>query len=141
MLFTSNLPEAFDPDIFWTGIPKWIAFGENTFRILIMSIPAIMVFSLKTKKQKVGFGIYLMGTLLYFGSWVVLIMEPNGGWGQSLTGFMAPAYTPLLWLIGIGLIGDRSFFKINKLTFIYISLSVLFIVFHLLHTYTVYQRL
>ena len=135
------LPKAFNPDVFWRDIPDWVVYCENTLRISIMVIPVIMFFSLKTSNQKIGLKIYFIGTLLYFLSWLALIIYPNSYWGQSMFGFMAPAYTPILWLIGIGLIGNKSFFRIKNLTFIYISLSILFVSFHLLHTYIVYQRL
>jgi len=141
IVLVSYLPEAFSPDVFWNDIPDWVSYSENTLRIAIMVIPVLMVFSLKTRIQKIGLKVYLVGTILYFLSWILLIIYPNSDWGQSVLGFMAPAYTPIIWLIGIGLIGNNSFFKIKNLTFVYISLSFLFIVFHMLHTYIVYQRL
>jgi len=141
VLLVSYLPQAFSPDVFWNDIPNWIAYGENTFRIAIMVIPAFMILSLQTRSQKIGLRIYLTGTVLYFLSWILLIVYPNSNWGQSVFGFMAPAYTPIIWLLGIGFIGNKSFLKIKNLTLIYIVLSLLFIVFHILHTFTVYQRL
>lgn len=141
IVLVSYLPEAFSPDGNWNNIPGWVSYSENIFRIAIMAIPLLMIFSLKSRSQKVGLIIYLLGTILYFLSWIFLILYPMSNWGQSIFGFMAPAYTPIIWLIGIGLIGSKSFFKIKNLTSIYISLSLLFIVFHTLHTYIVYQKL
>lgn len=140
IILTDYLPVAFSPVIFWKDIPDWVSFSENTLRIVIMVIPFIMILSIKSRKQKVGLTIYLIGTILYFLSWILLIIYPNSNWRKSVFGFMAPAYTPLIWLIGVGLIGSVSYFKIKHLTIIYILLSLLFISFHSLHTFIVFER-
>ena len=50
---------------------------------------------------------YLAGMIAYLGAWLMLIYAPQSGWSTSLAGSMAPAYTPLVWLTGIGMIGTR----------------------------------
>lgn len=86
-----------------------------------------------------GFRIYVFGTIVYFVSWLALIIDPTSSWSQSLAGFMAPAYTPLVWLIGIALIGNQSFFSTKGMTIIYATLSIAFVVFHCWHAYLVFE--
>ena len=141
LVLTPYLPVSFSADTFWNEIPNWIFYTENTLRIIVMAMPAVMVLSLKTESQKLGFGCYLSGMVLYFLSWLPLILFPNSTWSLSIFGFMAPAYTPVIWLTGIGLIGTSSFLNIRNLTPIYISLSFLFVIVHAIHAFVVYQRL
>lgn len=140
IVLTPYLPAKFSPKIFWNNIPTWITIGENTFRTVIMILPAILVLSVKENKGRIGLIIYLFGTLIYFFSWLTLIFYPDSDWSRSVWGFMAPAYTPIIWLIGIGLIGNKSFFPIKNTTVIYTILSTLFIFFHLMHALIVYER-
>lgn len=141
IILVDYLPKAYSPDIFWKDIPNLIANSENILRIVVFVFPAIMLLSLKTRLQKIGFGIYLIGLIIYFLSWVVVIIYPQSYWTTSLIGFMAPAYTTIIWFVGIGLIGNKAFFKIPKLSWIYIFLSLLFVLIHSAHTYLVFQNL
>lgn len=141
IILVDYLPKTYSPDISWKDLPYLIAYSENIFRIIVFVFPAIMIFSLKTRLQKTGFFIYLIGLIIYFLSWTLMIVEPGSTWGQSLIGFMAPAYTTILFFVGIGLIGNKSYFKIPHLSFVYITLSIIFVVFHTLHTYIIYQKL
>jgi hypothetical protein len=94
-----------------------------------------------TSSQKLGLGLYLTGLLIYFASWAVLIVFPQCAWSTSEIGFMAPAYTPIVWLAGIGLIGtELLFLRVRFKPWIYWTLSALFIVFHNLHVITVFSR-
>ncbi len=139
VLLTEQLPSAFQPDFFWKDIPSFITIPENVLRILVMASPVFLILSVKTKIQRIGLTLYIAGTILYFASWLVLIYFPGSAWSQNAIGFMAPAYTPLIWLIGIGLIGRQSFFNLKNASRIYILLSIAFILFHSLHTYWVFE--
>lgn len=141
LIFYDQLPAAYGSEIFWKNIPTYISYPENLFRIIVLSTPILMSLSLKSRQQKMGFIIYSIGTIIYFLSWLVLILHPNSNWSQSLLGFMAPAYTTIIWLIGIGILGHKTFIRIPKASLIYIILACVFVVFHALHTYTVFERL
>lgn len=141
LVLYDSLPKGFSAPIFWLDIPPIITYGENALRILLFGLPLVMILSVKTKQEKIGLSLYLVGTLLYFSSWIILIVSPESAWSTSLLGFMAPAYTPLLWLIGIGLIGNRSFIGLPRPSLIYLMATTLFVLFHSLHTYLVFQKL
>lgn len=106
LALTDQLPSPFKPEVFGQNIPWFITLGENTFRTLIFLLTALMPLSIKSTQQKRGGILYLTGTLLYFLSWLALIYFPDSAWSNSRLGFLAPAYTPLLWLTGIGFISN-----------------------------------
>lgn len=141
ILLVDYLPKCYSPEVFWKDIPNLVGYSENTLRTIVFVFPVIMILSVKTRIQKIGFSIYLIGLVIYFSSWLMVIIAPESSWSQSLIGFMAPAFTTIIWFVGIGLIGNKSFFKVPYLSVIYISLSVLFVIVHSTHTYIVFQYL
>lgn len=64
---------------------------------------------------------------------------PESRWSTSVLGFTAPTYTTIFFVIGIGIIGRKSFFKIPYFSIIYYSISVLFVIFYTVHSYNVYS--
>lgn len=140
IVLTSKLPQDFQPEIFWKDIPTFLTYGENISRTVVFMLTLLMPLSISTLAQKRGFFLYVGGTLLYFASWVVLINFPNSEWSNSIIGFTAPAYTPLFWLIGIGLIGNSFYFNLPFRRWFFISISIIFLIFHNFHTFTIYCR-
>jgi hypothetical protein len=140
-LLTTRLPAAYQMDFFWKDTPTFIAAGENFFRSIIFILPILMPLDATTRSQKIGVWVYLAGILVYFLAWGALILWPQSGWSTSWIGFLAPAYTALPWLIGIGLIGERFYFISPYRSWMYLGLSAVFIFFHLAHTWTVFMRL
>lgn len=141
VFLAGKLPPAFQPAIFWHEIPSWISIPENILRIIVMVLPAFMILSFQSKQQKAGLVIYLAGTLVYFASWLALIIYPESTWSQSASGFLAPAYTTIFWFTGIGLIGSDTFFKKRLYPTIYLGLALLFVLFHSAHAWFVFKRL
>lgn len=140
LLFMNRLPPAFLPDIFWHNIPPLVAYGENISRLLLFFLPVLMPLQLVRRQQKTGMALYIIGTLIYFLSWIPLMFFPESAWSMSAVGFLAPAYTPLIWAIGIGLIGDELYISVPYRSWMYIALSVVFVLFHLSHTTIVYMQ-
>lgn len=141
LAFRDLLPTPFTFEVFWDDIPGFVYWGENFFRILVFSFPLLMPLSLFTKKQKLGLVIYLLGTFIYFLSWRPLILYPASSWSTSLIGFIAPAFTPLVMLVGIALIGNKLFFGFRQSTIVYLLVSVVFTIFHTWHVMIVYSAL
>lgn len=136
-----DLPDSYQAHVFWTHIPRVIAYGENFLRIAIFALPVMMPLLPIERPQKIGLAIYGFGILVYGCSWWAVIQWPNSWWALSAMGFTAPAYTSLIWLIGIGLVGNRTFFNLRNPSIAYIMVSVAFVVFHTTHAYLVYYRL
>lgn len=99
--FASKLPWAYSEEVFSKNIPSFITIGENVFRLIVFIFPILMLLRIETQSQKLGLWLYIVGTAIYFISWLAQIYFPHNAWSLSVWGFLAPAYTPLIWLIGI----------------------------------------
>jgi hypothetical protein len=141
IVFVRQLPPAYQMDMFWRDIPTWIGTPENILRTIIFLLPLVMCLRAITPAERAGFVIYIFGTLIYFAAWGALILFPQNPWSRSAAGFMAPAYTPALFLVGISLIGDTL--TIPGLLYspwIYRVFAALFLIFHNLHAWIVFNR-
>lgn len=141
IFFATSLPRGYSIEFFWKDIPPIVGTTENILRIIAFFLPLLMPLTIKTTSQKIGLGIYLAGVAIYFLSWIMQIYYPDSAWSSSLFGFLAPAYTTIIWLIGIGLIGNKLFIKIPYHPIIYIAISAVFVFVHTTHAYIVYTRL
>jgi hypothetical protein len=56
--------------------------------------------------------------IIYFASWLLLIVRPDAAWSRSAAGLLAPAYTPLIWLAGIALVGGSWPYELPSLRFV-----------------------
>jgi len=110
-------------------IPQWVLLTENVVRLAVMILPLFMPLRWDTPQSQIEMVVYWLGVLVYFASWIPLIVAPDSAWSNSLIGFLAPAYTPLIWLVGIGLIAGW---------WPYLILSVIFVGIHLRHWGWVY---
>jgi hypothetical protein len=134
------LPASFQANLFWNNIPPPISLFENTFRTLVIMLPIFFPLGISTKSQHIGLYIYGIGIVLYLLSYIALIVSPVSYWSQSLIGFTAPASTPLIWFVGIGLIMEKPFFNVPYKRWFYMVLVGLFISFHFTHTLIIYYR-
>ena len=140
MVLTRHLPGTFQTELFWNEIPGWIRTPENIFRIPVVLLPLVMRVRVSSASQKTGVWLYLAGILIYSASWWLQISHPQSVWSRSLPGFMAPAYTPILWLTGMGLMGDSlTIPKVPYSPWIYFIVSGIFALFHSLHARHVYM--
>ena len=134
------LPPAFSPGEFWRDIPPGLALAENGLRLLVFIIPFLMPLNLASTRQRIGLRIFITCTLVYFASWLPLIAAPNSPWSQSAIGFLAPAYTPILWFTGLAMLSHRLFWGRFYYWWMYLVLSGLFISAHITHAVIVYAR-
>jgi len=141
LAFMAWLPAAFSSEVFWHDIPGAISIPENVLRFVVFAAPALMPLRVDTPSQRQGLGLFVAGTLIYFLSWGALIAWPESAWSTSAFGFMAPAYTPLLWLVGIARMGDTLFFDLRYRWWMYALLSIVFLFFHNAHAWLVFSRL
>ena len=92
--FSSKLAHsAFEFD---EAVPRWVLMLENMVRGAVMILPLLMPLHWDTPQSKIGIAVYLVGLVVYFTSWVPLMVAPASSCSNSLIGFLAPAYTPLL---------------------------------------------
>jgi hypothetical protein len=86
--------------------PAWLLGAENIFRLATFMLPLALRLRFDTSLGKIGLAVYLIGTLIYFASWLPLMFAPQSAWSLSLPGLFAPRLTPLIWLIGVALIAN-----------------------------------
>jgi hypothetical protein len=141
ILFAKSLPKGYERNFFWKDIPAIIGTVENVMRIVVFLLPLMMVLSLDSIIQKVGLMMYIIGLAVYFSSWIFQIYYPQRLWSKSMLGFMAPAYTTIIWFVGIGLIGETNFLKIPYISVAYIGAATVFVLVHTIHTFIVFKRL
>jgi hypothetical protein len=104
--------------------PAWLLGAENVFRLAAFILPLLLRMRLDTSLGKIGLVIYVVGTLVYFASWIPLMLAPQSAWSQSIPGLFAPRLTPLVSLVGIALIAT---------SWPYGLLATIFILFHTWH--------
>lgn len=138
ILLTDKLPKTTKPEILIQNISPFIIYAENIVRVIVFTLMAFMPIKISKRIQKQGLLLFIVGMVINFGSWLVLIYYPDSVWSKSVLGILSPAYTPALWLIGIGLIGDSFYFNLPYKRWIFISLSIIFLLFHNIHTYKIY---
>ncbi|HTX91665.1 MAG TPA: hypothetical protein VMC09_10655 [Anaerolineales bacterium] len=107
--------------------PKWLLIVENVVRILVFALPLLLPLPRSANWQfalRTGLVVYILGTLVYFASWLPLILIPDSAWSASPAGLLAPRLTPFLSFLGIALLGQ---------SWPYGLLAAIFIFFHTWH--------
>jgi len=124
----------------WDEIPRWIAISENVLRIIVFILPLFLRLSLTLPVQRAGLILYGCGILLYFLSWLIPIRAPESRWSRSGPGFTAPAYTTILWLAGIMLMGQETTVGLPYEFFMYGIVCLLFWAVHTGHAWLVFRQ-
>jgi hypothetical protein len=108
--------------------PRWLLAAENVGRIVVFALPLLVPLpraaDCQSVQQKAGLAIYILGTLVYFASWLPLLLAPASAWSNSPLGLLAPRLTPFLSFLGIALLARNWPYGV---------LSAVFIFFHTWH--------
>lgn len=136
-----RLPAPWTADIFWRNIPPALGIIENTTRIVVLAVPFFMPLELKSRVQWRGLILFGAGLILYAASWLLILVAPGSPWSSSAWISLAPAYTPLIWLSGVALLGQRLFWGSWYRWWMYLIVVAAFIAAHVLHAMLIYARL
>lgn len=98
-----QLPPAYQPEYFDLWVPPLLGLAETVLKLAAIAISTLLVAGWTGARHRLGLGLYGFGVAIYLASYLVLILEPDGAWAQSFVGFTAPAFTPAIWIAGIGL--------------------------------------
>ena len=101
------LPAPYSSPRFDRDVPSALLLSENLLRVAVIVLPFFMPLEVSTAAQRRGVALFVAGAGIYFASWVPLMVAPSSEWSTSLVGSVAPAYTPLIWLVGLGLLGGQ----------------------------------
>ena len=98
--------------------PAWLLYAENAARLFVFVLPLLLSLQWKSQFGQAGLSVYVVGTLLYFASWLPLLIAPQSAWSASALGLLAPRLTPLLPFLGIALIGQSWLYGLVAAAFI-----------------------
>jgi hypothetical protein len=113
---------------------------ETITRIITIALSLIMAIHSENKSGKTGLIIYILGVIIYFFSYFVEIYFTETVFGKNIFVILAPYRTSVIWLIGIGLLGNKLFLNIPYHYLIYIFLSITFSAVHTYHGYICYTN-
>ena len=137
--FARYLPPALTSD-FNRDIPAPLLLTENVLRLVVMVVPFLLPLDVTSPGQRRGLWLFVAGALVYATAWIPLMVAPESSWSKSRLGFLAPAYTPLVWLVGLGLTGRRFFWSVPFEPWMYLLLAGAFVMVHFAHAHLAYQR-
>jgi hypothetical protein len=138
--FASRLPAAYQAAC-WDDVPALVTVPEGALRVGTMLLALLLPISVAGPVQLSGAALYVVGLAAYGMAWAAQILFPRSSWSTGTAGFLAPAFTPALWLTGIGLIGFRPLIPhIRALPWIFLATAAVFLAFHNVHGALVLQR-
>lgn len=140
LILAPYLPAPLTTPAFTQDLPQWLTITENSLRLLLFTLPFLMPWPPRSPQTRRGLWLFVTGLGIYCASWLPLILSPNSAWSTSLIGFLAPAYTPALWLIGISLIGGRLFWGHRYRWWMYLIPALLFLAVHITHIALIHAR-
>ncbi len=142
LVLVSRLPEAYQTEVFWNDIPALIAIPENLLRLIVFMVPALMLYRCKTRLQRAGRVLFVVGSVIYAASWLALILVPQSAWSTSAVGFTAPAYTPALWFAGLAMMLENFVWPQRWYRFwMYGACAAAFLGVHIAHAALIFARL
>ncbi len=100
--------------------PKWLLIAENVVRIFVFVLPLLLPLQLKDITSKAGLWVYIIGTLIYFASWLPFLFAPQSTWSNSPVGLLAPRLTPFLAFLGVAFIGHSWPYGVIAALFIFL---------------------
>jgi hypothetical protein len=110
LLFYAKLPLAgYTND---EPVARWLIVAETILRIVVFTFPLLLTMRLETPMNKLGLFLYLFGCLIYFSAWLVEIYAPETAVADHPFIILAPYYTPLIFMCGIGLMGSSMLYLV-----------------------------
>ena len=140
LAFTSKLMPPSAMAEFWRGIPAPLVLVENSLRALVFGLPFVMPLQIATKAERLALLVFVLGTLVYFASWLALMYWPQSSWSSSILGSLAPVYTPILFLPSLAVLGKRLFWGRFYRWWMYLVLCGGFLAAHVTHGAFAYLR-
>ena len=134
IIFTKYLPE-----FYLRKINHPVVTMETIARIVTIVFSVIMAIRMDNKIGKIGLVVYIIGVLVYFCSYFVVIKITAVSFHNNYIVLLAPYWTSVLWLIGIGLVGNKLFINMPYHYSAYIIVSIVFAIIHSIHGYICYN--
>ena len=114
IVFATKLPKTY----YEGTAPAALTVVENVFRTATMLYPVFIPVDTDNPGFYAGLATYSIGLALYFGSWSIMMFSERDDLKQNAFIKLAPAYTPIIWLIGISLMSGSTILPILSTGFI-----------------------
>jgi hypothetical protein len=114
VIFASKLPSIYSEGT----VPGPLLWTENILRFSTMIYPIFIPINTNNENFEIGLITYSIGIALYFTSWSIMMFSDNEKAKNSIFIKLAPAYTPLIWLLGISIMSDSTLYPILSTGFI-----------------------
>jgi hypothetical protein len=99
--------------------PIALLIAENILRAITLVSPFAIPIQTNHHLFYPGLTVYSIGLAMYFSSWLLLMYFPDSAISKKVITRLLPAFTPLVWLIGIGLMSQApSSFSVLSTAFI-----------------------
>lgn len=85
LLFWAKLPPTYSND---QNVPTWLLFVENILRIGVFGFSLMLTMHLENWKNKGGLVLYVVGSVLYYGAWLLVIFWPETAVVTHLSSFL-----------------------------------------------------
>ncbi|MCA9704654.1 MAG: hypothetical protein KDK70_02255 [Myxococcales bacterium] len=105
-----RLPPGFSDD---GVVPTAVLVVEALGRAFVFIGPAFLVLGLRGRWRRRGLALLLLGTLIYFASWLPPLLDPTPSWW-----WLGPYVLPGVWLVGLGAMGCSPPYVVGALTFV-----------------------
>lgn len=129
LALVGSLPAPLAPGSPGPAVPGWLSFSEVVLRVVVVGAPLLMPLSLRTPGAIRALGVYSVGLAAYAAAWAAVVGAPTSAWSTGLVGFTAPAWTSILFFVGIGL-GSTLRFVPGYRPWMYLCASTIFAVVH-----------
>jgi hypothetical protein len=116
-VFSPKLPPGYSSD---ARVPRTVLTLEHALRVLVFGLTILLPLRVDDWYSRVGFVLYVAGVLIYFASWIMQIYFRDTWWSRTAPGILSPAYTPLIWLAGIALIGHSLVYALISMVFTFV---------------------
>ncbi len=130
----------FLPEQYLKNVNHPIVIIETIIRIITIVFSVIMAAKPDNIIGKTGLIIYIAGVLIYFCSYFIVINIPAVSFHNNIIILLSPYWTAGLWLLGIGLLGNKLFVSIPYHYSVYIIISIIFTVIHSIHGYICFKN-
>lgn len=107
-----------------SGTPRWAWISEHGLRILVFILPLFYRIDVSSDHGRAGLALYVLGTALYFSSWLPFLTPRVTAWNRSLPGVVAPYLLPFFIFTGMSLVFDSPFYFIVSLLFTVVHVAV-----------------
>lgn len=99
LVFLSRIPGYYSQG----SVPPALEFTENILRVATFAAPWFVPIDTAAPLFFPGLTVYSVGLGAYFASWILLMAFPDLEVSQNRLVRLLPAVTPLIWLVGIGM--------------------------------------